>query len=69
MDKVEQGRVKWFNAQKGFGFIECDSGKDVFVHYKAILSKGYRTLEEGQRVEFKVENGQKGEQAVELKIL
>ena len=59
----EVGTVKWFNASKGFGFIERESGDDVFVHYSAIDSDGYRTLEEGQRVEFTVAQGQKGPQA------
>ncbi|MFQ5578370.1 MAG: cold-shock protein [Anaerolineae bacterium] len=54
------GTVKWFNPTKGFGFIEQDGGKDVFVHYSAIASTGFRTLEEGQRVEFTLEQGQKG---------
>ncbi|HMQ52093.1 MAG TPA: cold-shock protein [Anaerolineae bacterium] len=54
------GTVKWFNATKGFGFIERDNGKDVFVHYSAITGTGYRSLEEGQRVEFTVVEGQKG---------
>ncbi len=54
------GVVKWFNPTKGFGFIEQDGGNDVFVHYSAISSEGFRTLEEGQRVEFSVVQGQKG---------
>ncbi len=70
MDKCEQGTVKWFNAQKGFGFIQCDTGnKDVFVHYKAIKADGYRTLTEGQRVEFYITKGSKGLQAEEVKII
>lgn len=61
------GTVKWFNAEKGFGFIEQDGGgADVFVHYSAIESSGYRSLEEGQRVEFDVTQGQKGPQAEKL---
>ncbi|MGH7901639.1 MAG: cold-shock protein, partial [Thermodesulfobacteriota bacterium] len=55
--------VKWFNSTKGFGFIERDNQKDVFVHYSEINTTGYRTLEEGQRVEFTVVDGQKGPQA------
>jgi CspA family cold shock protein len=55
--------VKWFNAEKGFGFISVDGGQDVFVHYSAIQADGYRSLEEGQRVEFEVTQGQKGPQA------
>ncbi|MBN2499674.1 MAG: cold-shock protein [Anaerolineales bacterium] len=68
MDK-EQGTVKWFNGSKGFGFIERDGGEDVFVHYTAILGDGYRNLEEGQRVEFVVKQGQKGPQAEEVTVL
>lgn len=63
MDKFEQGTVKWFDSKKGYGFIQCDSGKDIFVHYKAIKSDGYRNLEQGQRVEFKIAKGAKGLQA------
>jgi cold shock protein len=57
------GTVKWFNAEKGFGFIEREDGDDVFVHYSAIDMLGYRTLEEGQRVEFDIGPGKKGEEA------
>ena len=64
----ETGTVKWFNASKGFGFIERETGNDVFVHYSAINSTGYRTLEEGQRVEFTVVQGQKGPQAQDVNI-
>ena len=60
---MAQGTVKWFNAEKGFGFITNDSGGDVFVHHTAIVSEGYRSLEEGQRVSFDVTQGQKGPQA------
>jgi CspA family cold shock protein len=61
---VAQGTVKWFNAEKGFGFISVDGGgSDVFVHYSSIVSTGYKSLEEGQRVEFEVVQGQKGPQA------
>lgn len=63
MDNFEQGTVKWFDTKKGYGFIQCDTGKDVFVHYKAILSEGYKNLSEGQRVEFKIIKGAKGLQA------
>jgi len=59
----EQGTVKWFNASKGFGFIQRESGDDVFVHYSAIAGEGYRTLEEGARVSFDVRKGPKGLQA------
>ena len=58
-----QGTVKWFNGQKGFGFITQDDGQDVFVHYSAINGQGYRSLEEGARVEFEVGQGPKGLQA------
>lgn len=57
------GTVKWFNASKGFGFIEQEGGEDVFVHYSALQSDGFRTLDEGQRVEFTIEQGPKGLQA------
>lgn len=57
------GTVKWFNESKGFGFIERENDNDVFVHYSEITSEGYRTLNEGQRVEFTVTEGQKGPQA------
>jgi len=63
------GTVKWFNASKGYGFIARDSGQDVFVHQTAIQAEGYRTLEEGQRVEFEVESGDKGPKAVNVKAL
>ena len=62
--KFMQGTVKWFNSEKGFGFIAPDEGgADVFVHYSAIESNGYRSLEENQRVEFNITQGQKGPQA------
>ena len=60
------GTVKWFNATKGFGFIEQDEGEDVFVHYSAIAGDGYRTLEEGQRVEYTVVDSDKGPQAQDV---
>jgi cold shock protein len=58
-----RGKVKWFNDRKGYGFITTDAGSDVFVHHTAIQADGYRTLAEGQEVEFEVESGPKGEQA------
>jgi len=58
-----RGKVKWFNDRKGYGFITTESGSDVFVHHTAIQAEGYRTLAEGQEVEFEVESGPKGEQA------
>jgi CspA family cold shock protein len=64
----EQGTVKWFNADKGFGFIQRDSGEDVFVHYSAIRGDGYRSLDEGSRVSFLVETGHKGLQATDVEI-
>ena len=61
---MAQGTVKWFNAEKGFGFITPDDGsQDLFAHYSAIQTSGYRSLDEGQRVEFEVTQGQKGPQA------
>ncbi|WDL97735.1 cold-shock protein [Alicyclobacillus sp. ALC3] len=60
---MEQGIVKWFNADKGFGFISRENGDDVFVHFSAIQGSGYRSLEEGQRVSFDVVQGPKGPQA------
>ncbi len=63
MAEREIGTVKWFNSTKGFGFIERENEKDVFVHYSEIDSTGYRSLEEGQRVEFTVVDGDKGPQA------
>ena len=63
---MAKGKVKWFNNQKGYGFITPENGKDVFVHLTAIKSDGYRTLEEGQEVEFDIQQGPKGEQAVNV---
>ena len=60
---TEQGTVKWFNNEKGFGFVSRESGPDVFVHHTAILAEGYRSLNEGDRVSFEVVEGQKGLQA------
>jgi CspA family cold shock protein len=64
-----QGTVKWFNAGKGFGFISREGGEDVFVHHSAILAEGYRSLTEGQRVEFAVVQGPKGLQAASVTVL
>ena len=69
MTERETGTVKWFNAQKGYGFIQRAEGKDVFVHYTAIVADGYRSLEEGQQVEFEVVVGDKGPQAQNVSIL
>lgn len=60
---MEQGTVKWFNANKGYGFIKRDSGEDVFVHYRAIEGEGFKSLDEGDRVQFEVQQGPKGLQA------
>jgi cold shock protein len=60
---MAQGTVKWFNAEKGFGFISVDGGNDVFVHFSAIAEEGYRSLDENQRVEFEIKQGPKGPQA------
>jgi len=65
----EIGTVKWFNNSKGYGFISRDVGEDVFVHYSAVEGDGYRSLEENQRVEFAIEQGPKGLQAVHVRAL
>ena len=67
MEERESGSVKWFNGQKGYGFITRDNGGDVFVHYSAIEGSGFRSLEEGDRVEFSVEEGQKGPAATNVR--
>lgn len=64
-----QGTVKWFNGQKGYGFITQDDGQDVFVHYSAINGQGFRSLDEGQRVEFEITEGPKGLQAANVSKL
>jgi CspA family cold shock protein len=61
-----QGKVKWFNAEKGFGFIEREDGDDVFVHFSAIQQDGYKSLEEGQEVEFEIVEGNRGPQAANV---
>lgn len=66
---MAQGTVKWFNSDKGFGFISVEGGDDVFVHFSAIQSDGFRTLEEGQRVEFDIEQGQRGPQAANVVVV
>ncbi|MFT0802983.1 cold shock protein CspC [Bacillus swezeyi] len=63
---MEQGTVKWFNAEKGFGFIERENGDDVFVHFSAIRSDGFKSLDEGQKVTFDVEQGARGAQAANV---
>ena len=63
---MQKGTVKWFNAEKGYGFIEREDGGDVFVHFSAIQGEGFKTLEEGQAVEFDVVEGNRGEQAANV---
>jgi cold shock protein len=67
--KMVKGTVKWFNATKGYGFISGENGEDVFVHYSAINVDGYKTLEEGQEVEFEIVEGQKGPQATDVTLV
>lgn len=66
---MAQGKVKWFNNQKGFGFIEQDEGPDLFVHYKAIDTQGFRALQENDVVEYNIASGPKGDSAVDVKIV
>ncbi|GAB2470299.1 cold-shock protein [Jatrophihabitans fulvus] len=66
---MAQGTVKWFNAEKGYGFIAVDDGQDVFVHYSAIQADGYKSLDENQRVEFEVVQGPKGPQADAVRLV
>jgi len=69
MSERVSGTVKWFNASKGYGFIERQGGPDVFVHFTAIQSDGYRSLQEGQKVEFSIEKGPKGLQAAQVTVI
>lgn len=69
MAERKVGSVKWFNSSKGFGFITQENGEDVFVHFKAIIGDGYKSLEENDKVEFTVVNGDKGLQASQVKII
>jgi len=62
------GKVKWFSKQKGYGFIEQENGEDIFVHFQSVIGEGFRTLEEGQAVEFDVIQGTRGEQASNVKV-
>lgn len=64
-----QGTVKWFNAEKGYGFISRENGEDLFVHYSEIQAAGYRTLEEGAKVEFEITQGKKGKQASAVTVV
>ena len=66
---MTRGRVKWFNDQKGFGFIEVEDAKDVFVHHSAITGTGFKSLKEGDEVEFEISSGPKGPSAADLKIV
>lgn len=66
---MSEGKVKWFDERKGFGFIEADGGNDVFVHYKSIQSSGFKTLQEGQRVSFDVQQGKKGPAAENVRSI
>ncbi|EFV88795.1 cold-shock protein [Staphylococcus epidermidis] len=66
---MNNGTVKWFNVDKGFGFIERDNGNDVFVHYSGIAGEGYKSLEEGQNVDFDIVEGQRGEQATNVVVM
>lgn len=69
MGERKTGTVKWFNAEKGYGFISHPDGDDLFVHFSEIRAKGFRTLQEGQRVEFTVGEGRKGPQATEVSVV
>ncbi len=69
MAERKEGTVKWFNNSKGYGFIQQQDGEDLFVHFKSIVADGFKTLEEGQKVEFEIGEGQKGPQALEVKLV
>ena len=66
---MKQGTVKWFNEEKGFGFIEVEGGKDIFVHFSSIKKEAFKTLKEGDKVEFEVEDGARGPQAANVVVL
>ena len=69
MEEREQGTVKWFNGATGYGFLERDAGGDIFVHFSAIVAEGFRSLKEGQRVEFTIGQSEKGPQAQEVNVV
>lgn len=69
MSTTSTGKVKWFNEKKGFGFIEQDSGPDVFAHFSGIAGNGFKTLKEGQKVQFSITDGQKGPQAENIELI
>ncbi|UXR39153.1 cold-shock protein (plasmid) [Staphylococcus simulans] len=66
---MNNGTVKWFNSEKGFGFIERENGNDVFVHFSGIVGEGYKSLEDGQNVDFDIVDGQRGEQATNVVVM
>lgn len=69
LEQKEYGTIKWFSPEKGFGFIEREEGEDVFVHFSAIVADGFRTLNEGQEVEFSIEETEKGLQAIDVMVI
>jgi len=69
MSEKERGTVKWFSSAKGYGFLEREIGEDIFVHYSAIVSEGFKTLDEGQEVEFSITEGDKGLQATDVVVM
>ena len=69
MEEKVKGTIKWFNPEKGFGFIEPESGEDVFVHFSSIVTEGFKTLEKGQKVEFEITQGERGLQANNVRLV